>query len=103
MGYFAELRLVIRDRSAGRRHGGRKRVLFSAKFGLSVSEVALFEERAVSLVGVMPAEAGLIIVLFFAHRLNIINYQWYWVRLEECRRKGRLFGRLWGLREEKRV
>ena len=40
---------------------------------LPVGEVALIVEGAVSLVGEMPAETGLIIFLFFTHGQNIIS------------------------------
>ena len=40
---------------------------------LPVGEVAFFVEGAVSFVGEMPAETGLIIFLFFTHGQNIIS------------------------------
>jgi hypothetical protein len=59
--YFAELGLVYGDELELRGDGGRDRVGFLAEFFLSVCEIAFFEERTVSFVGVVPAKRCFII------------------------------------------
>jgi hypothetical protein len=60
--YLAELRFVDGEGFEERREGWRERILALAQLLCPVSEVALFEERAVPLAGEMPAQRCLIIL-----------------------------------------
>ena len=53
----------------GRGHGGRERVSFLTELLLTMCEIAFFVEGAVAFIGEVPAEAGFIIVLLFAHQI----------------------------------